>query len=72
MQSPVKFYKQSLDCPNIIYGVAEIKKLRYKELDVYVSSIEDLSEILKTMIFIDSNNEEIALIEYLASRQFEK
>lgn len=61
----VKLYKQSLDHPNIAYDVAKIKKSRYKELNVFVPSIGDLSIILKTIIFVNSINEGIALIEYL-------
>ena len=32
----VKLYKQSLDCPNITYGIAEIEKPGYEKLDVFV------------------------------------
>lgn len=61
----IKFDKYTLDCLNIIYSIAEIKKPGYKELDVFILSIKDLNIILKTMIFIDSKNEKIALIKYL-------
>lgn len=64
MQLPVKFYKQFLDCPNIIYGITKIKKLKYKKLDVFVPSIRGLSAIAKTMIFIDSINKRIILTDY--------
>lgn len=68
LRSPVKLYKRSLDRPNITYGVAEVKKSGYKELDVFVSSIGGLSAIPKTMIFVDSINEGMALTEYLRTK----
>ena len=62
----VKLYKQSLDCLNITYDIAEIKKLGYKELDIFVLLIRGLSAIPKTMIFVDSINKGwIALTKYL-------
>ena len=63
--SPVKLYKQSLDRLDIIYVVAKIKKPEYQELDIFVPSIGGLSAILKTMIFVDSINEGMVLIQYL-------
>ena len=68
LRLPIRLYKQSLDHPNIIYSIAKIKKPGYKELDVFVPLIGDLSTILKTMIFVDSINEEMALIEYLRTK----
>ena len=65
---PVRLYKRSLDRPNIIYGIAEIKKPGYKELDVFVLSISSLSAIPKTIIFVESINEGMALIEYLRTK----
>lgn len=64
----VKLYKHLLDCSNITYSVTEIKKPGYKELDIFVLSIESLSTILKTMIFVDSINKRIALTEYLCTK----
>lgn len=32
----VRLYKQYLDYPNIIYSIVKVKKLRYKELDIFV------------------------------------
>ena len=40
LRLPVRFYKQSLDCPNITYSIAEIQKPKYKELDIFILSIE--------------------------------
>ena len=68
LRSPVRLYKQSLDCPNITCGVAEIKKPGYEELDVFVLSIGRLSAIPKTMIFVDSINEGMALTKYLRTK----
>ena len=65
MQSLVKLYKQFFDCSNIIYGVAEIKKPRYNEPNLFILSIEGLSIITKTIVFNDSINKKIALTEYL-------
>lgn len=68
LQSPVKLYKRSLDCLNITYSIAEIKKPGYKELDVFILFIGGLSAIPKTMIFVDSINEEMALTKYLHTK----
>lgn len=68
LYSSVRLYKRFLDYPNIIYGVAEIKKPGYEELDVFVLSIGGLSAILKTMIFVDSINKGMALTEYLRTK----
>ena len=68
MRLPVRLYKRSLDRPNIIYGVAEIKKHKYKELDLFDLSIGGSSTIPKTMIFVDSINKRIALIGYLRTK----
>lgn len=65
LRSLVKLYKQLLDCPHIIYSVAEIKKPGYKEVNIFVLSIRGLNVISKTMLFIDSINKEMALTEYL-------
>ena len=64
LHSPVRLYKRSLDRPNITYGVAEIKKPGYEELDVFVPSIGGLSAIP----FVDSINERMALTEYLRTK----
>ena len=68
LRLPVKLYKQFLDCLNITYSVVEIKKPRYKELDVFVLSIGGLSAISKTMIFVDSINKGMTLIKYLHTK----
>ena len=68
LRLPVRLYKQSLDRPNITYVVAKMKKPGYKELDVFVPSIGGLSAISKTMIFVDSINEGIALTKYLRTK----
>lgn len=44
------------------------QKPGYKELDIFLSSIRGLNPIPKTMIFVDSNNKEIVLIEYLCTK----
>ena len=64
----VRLYKQSLNCPNITYSVAKIKKLEYKELDIFIPSIGNLSTILKIIIFVDSINEGTALTKYLCTK----
>lgn len=63
-----KLFKQSLDYPNIIYGIAKIKKRGYKDLDIFVLSIRSLSAIPKTIIFVDSINKGMALTEYLYTK----
>lgn len=64
----MKLYKKSLDHSNIIYGIAEIKKSGYKELDMFVPYIGGLSAILETMIFVHNNNEGMTLTEYLRTK----
>lgn len=68
MRSLVKLYKKFLDCLNIIYSVAEIKKIRYKKLNIFVLSIKSLSAIPKTIIFVNSINKEMALTKYLHTK----
>lgn len=47
------------------YNVAKIEKCGYKEMDIFILLIISLSEIPKTMIYVDSINKKIVLIEYL-------
>ena len=68
LRLPVRFYKQFLDCPNIIYDVAKIKKPGYEKLNIFVLSIRGLSAIPKTMIFVNNINEKMALTEYLHTK----
>lgn len=64
----VMLYKWSLDYHNIIYDIIEIKKSRYKKLDIFILSIKSLSTILKTIISGDSINKRIALTKYLHTK----
>lgn len=61
----VKLHKQFLNYLNIIYNIAKIKKLGYKELNIFILSIGSLSTISKSMIFVDRSNKKMALIKYL-------
>lgn len=65
LQSPVKLYKQFLDCLNITYGITKIKKLRIKEQDVFILSIWSLNTTSKTIISVDNINEAMPLMEDL-------
>lgn len=68
LHSQVRLYKWSLDCLNITYSIAEIKKPGYQELDVFIPSIESLNTILKTVIFVDNINKKMVLMEYLYTK----
>lgn len=61
----VRLYKQSLDYSNIVYSIAKIKKPKCKELDIFILSIKGLNAILKMIIFINSINKGVALIDNL-------
>lgn len=52
----------------MIYSLTEIKKSRYKELDVFIASIGGLNVIPKTIIFVNSIGEKMALMEYLYTK----
>ena len=71
LQLLIKLYKQFLHYSNIIYSIEKIKKPKYKELDIFVSSIKSLSTILKTMICVNNINKKIALMEYLRTNIFD-
>ncbi len=53
LRMPVHLYKQTLDRPNITYMVKEIKQKGFKELDVLMPQTGGISDIPKTMIFVD-------------------
>lgn len=57
-----------LDCPNIIYNVAKYKKPRYKKLNIFVSSINNLNTLTKTMIFVNSVNKKMFFTKYLRKK----
>ncbi len=61
----VHLYKRTLDWPNITYMVKEIKQKGFKELDVLVSQTEGISDILKTMIFVDKIEDGLKMAQYL-------
>lgn len=64
LQILVQLYKQILDRSNITYIVKEIKEKDFKELDVLVSQTERISDIPKTMIFVDRIDDGIKMTQY--------
>lgn len=68
LRSPVRLYERPLDRTDITYSVAQINKPGYEELDFLLPKKSGLSRIPKTMVFVDSLDEGIALAKYLRSR----
>lgn len=68
LRAPVRLCKRPLDRPNITYSVAPIKKKGgFSDLDFLVPAVSGKGEIKKTMIFVDSIGQEIAMAKYLRS-----
>lgn len=67
LRTPVQLYKQTLDRPNITYMVKEIKEKGFKELDLLVTQIGGISDIPKTMIFVDKIEDGVKMAQYLRS-----
>lgn len=66
LKTPVRLYRRHLDCPNITYTVAPITSSGFKDLNFLVpSKIGGISNIEKTMTFVDSVEKGIALGKYL-------
>lgn len=53
MQILIYLYKQTLNQSNITYIIKKIKQKHFKELNVLVPQAQDISNIPKTIIFID-------------------
>lgn len=67
LQTLVQLYKRTLDWPNITYMVKEIKEKGFKELDVLVPQIRGISDIPKTMLFVDKIEDGVKMSQYLRS-----
>ena len=67
LQSPVQLYKRTLDRPNITFMIKEIKQRGFKKLEVLVPQVEGISDIPKTMIFVDKIEDGLKIVEYLRS-----
>ncbi len=65
---PLRIYRQPLNCPNLTYIVSPIRKAGFKNLDFLIPSGGAVSEIPKTMIFVDKMNEAIKMAKHLRSR----
>ena len=66
LKTPVRLYQRPLDRPNITYTVAPITSSGFEDLNFLVpSKIGGISNIEKTMIFVDSVEKGIALGKYL-------
>lgn len=50
----MQLYKKLLDWLNIKYIVTKIKKPRFEELNLFISSIISILKILKIIIFINN------------------
>lgn len=64
----IQIYKQFLDLLNIIYNIAKMKKFGYKKLNKFILYIKYLNTIQKPMIFVNTINRKIILIEYLLKK----
>lgn len=67
LRMPVDLYKQTLDRLNITYMVKRIKQKGFKELDVLVLQTGKISDIPRTMIFVDKIGDRIKMTQYLRS-----
>lgn len=68
LRAPVRLCKHPLDQPNIIYSVAPIKKKGgFSNLDFLVPAVSGKGGIKKTMIFVDSIGQGIAMAKHLRS-----
>lgn len=65
---PAHIYKQFFDKPNLIYAIALIKKIRSEDLAFVIPSAGIISDIPKTMIFVDLIDEAIEIVKYLWSK----
>lgn len=65
---PARIYRQPLNRPNLTYVVAPIRKARFENLAFIIPSAGTISDISKTMIFIDSIDEFIEMVKYLRSK----
>lgn len=67
LQAPVYLYKRTLDRPNITYMVQEITQKGFGDLGMLVPQIGGVASILKTMLFVDSIDDGVAIASYLQS-----
>lgn len=66
LRSPVQLCKRPLDRPNITYTVAQINKKGFGELDFLLPATTlTRSAVQKTIIFVDTISEGIAMAKYL-------
>ncbi len=61
LQILVYLYKRTLDRPNSTYIVKEIKQKSFKKQDVLVPQIRGISDIPKTIIFVDKIDDGIKM-----------
>lgn len=62
----IYLYQRLLDCPNIIYIITLIISSSFKDLNFLILiKISDISNIKKTIIFIDNIEKNIILEIYL-------
>ncbi len=65
---PSRIYRQILDHSNLTYIVSLIRKTRFKDLDFFILSRGTVSEIPKTIIFVDKIDNAIQMAKHLRSR----
>lgn len=68
LSPPSHIYRQPLDQLNLIYMVAPIRKPRFEDLAFTIISGGAVGNIPKTMIFVDSIDEAVAMTKFLPSR----
>lgn len=64
----LQIYRQLFDCPNLMYIVSLLRKIRFKDLDFLISSGGTVGKIPKIIIFMDKINNTIQMAKYLRSR----
>lgn len=63
----VHLYKQTLDQPNIIYMIQNIKQKDFQKHKLLVLQTEQILDIVKTIICVDKIKDEIKILQYLPS-----
>lgn len=72
LPAPSRIYRQPLDRPNLTYTVAPIRKAGFEDLAFIIPSAGTVSDIPKTMIFVDSIDEATEMVKYLRSKLFKR
>lgn len=65
-------YRQPLNQPNLTYMILSIKKPGFGDLTFAILSSGTVYNIFKTMIFVDSINDAVAMTKYLHLKLFQQ